>query len=306
MHLRVQESAKLRRFIDTCDLRKGLLALDLDGTTLLEERGKVFISSSVEQGVKAICPLGVPIVVNTLRFPLSVMTTVGEAWYRMTDAPIRTVMLNGSLLGSIQRTGDHLEYEELAAFALSAEEINSILTGVSELLDAGIKDVLLFYYPQDWRLGEILWTPDPAKNVALQAKYVSASQVIAGPVQRLRDAISVQPVCMASLLIDRPEDSLMAYQHSKPSSFFTARGINKASGLRDLAARIDRSLIDSIAAGDTQMDTFLSEAGLAVVVGSASLPFQGKVETIQVPDPLTLGELIVEAATLASAAKPAS
>src|ERR1051325_3474000 len=288
MHLRAPDSEKLRRFMENCRFRQGLLALDLDGTTLLEERGKVFISSSVERGVRAMHALGVPIVVNTLRFPLSVITTVGEAWYQMADSPILTVLLNGSLLGSIRRTDGRLEYAELAAFPLSDGETNSILTGVSELLDAGIRDLLLFYYPQDSRSGEILWTPDPAKVAPLQAKYVSASQVIAGPVERLREAISAQPVCMASLLIDRAEDVLMAYQHSKPSSFFTARGVNKASGLRELATRIERSLVDSIGAGDTQMDTFLSEVGLAVTVGGASLPFHGKVDTIQVADLVAL------------------
>src|SRR5207247_6042412 len=174
MHLGVQESTKLRRFVENSSFERGLLALDLDGTTLLEEKGKVFISSSVEKGVKAIHAFGVPIVVNTLRFPLSVIRTIGEAWYQIADAPILTVLLNGSLLGRIQRAEGKLEYEELAAFPMSALEIKTLLDGILELMNGGIKDVLLFYYPQDWELGETLWTPDPVKFSALKSKYVSA------------------------------------------------------------------------------------------------------------------------------------
>src|SRR5438445_10396152 len=92
----------LKKFAGENDLSKTFLALDLDGTALLEDHGKVFISSSVEKAVKAIHDLHIPIVINTLRFPLSVMTTVGHAWYEIADAPILTVLLNGSVLGYIK------------------------------------------------------------------------------------------------------------------------------------------------------------------------------------------------------------
>ena len=42
----------LQRFTAHCDFSKAFLALDLDGTALLEDHGKVFISGSVEKGVK--------------------------------------------------------------------------------------------------------------------------------------------------------------------------------------------------------------------------------------------------------------
>ena len=106
---------------------------------------------------------------------------------------------------------------------------------------------------------------------------------------------------MTSLFIDRPEDTLMAYQHSKRNSFFTAGGVDKASGLRTLAARFNLDPGDSLGAGDTQMDTFLAEVGFAVIVGGAKLPFRGRRETIRVADPLMLGELIV---TYAEMLKP--
>src|SRR5215207_10540056 len=92
------------------------LALDLDGTALMEDRGRIFISGTVEKGVKAMHDLGRTVVINTLRFPLSVIHTVGDAWYQIADAPILTVLLNGSVLGYIKRTTDgELHYEEILA-----------------------------------------------------------------------------------------------------------------------------------------------------------------------------------------------
>jgi hydroxymethylpyrimidine pyrophosphatase-like HAD family hydrolase len=282
----------LRSFAQTRDLSKGLLALDLDGTALLEDRGKVFISSSVEKGVKALHDVRYPVVINTLRFPLSVINTVGDAWYQIADVPILTVLLNGSVLGYIKRNDGRLIYEELAAFPLTSEELQPMLAGIRQLLDDKITDLVLFYYTRDWQRGETLWTPNPAKVEALKAKYVSASRVCAGSVDQLADDLAVAEICMTSLLVDRPQDTLMAYQHSRRNSFFTRRGVDKASGLREIAKRFRLSLPDSFGAGDTQMDNFLSDLGLAIIVGDAGLPFHGTVATLRVPSPLELGEVI--------------
>src|SRR5687767_4806421 len=143
----------LSRFARATDPSKAYLALDLDGTALLEDKGKVFISGSVEKGVKAVHDLKIPVVLNTLRFPLSVITTVGEAWYQIADVPILTVLLNGSVLGYIKCTNGELHYEELAAFPLRADEIKGILEGVLQLTKSGIEDILFFFYSRDWREG---------------------------------------------------------------------------------------------------------------------------------------------------------
>src|SRR5215468_10308663 len=103
----------LKRFADKSDAARTFLALDLDGTALLEDHGKVFISSSVEKGVKALHDLQIPVVLNTLRFPLSVITTVGNEWYHIADLPIPTVLLNGSVLGYIKCHNSELQYEEI-------------------------------------------------------------------------------------------------------------------------------------------------------------------------------------------------
>jgi hydroxymethylpyrimidine pyrophosphatase-like HAD family hydrolase len=285
--------AELERFADKCAFENGALVLDLDGTALLEREGQVFISSSVEQGVKAVHDLGRPVVLNTLRFPLSVIKSVGEAWYEIADVPILTVLLNGSVIGYIKRNSGLLEYEELMAFPLQESEIDKILHGITELFGAGIHDLLLFFYTRNWQEGETLWTPNVERLPELQQKFLSASRIFSATLDELKAELLTREVCMACLFIDRPEDRLMAYQHSKRNNFFTSAGVDKASGVRAVATKLGFSLVDSVGAGDTEMDSFLNEVGLAVMVGRSELPFRGKVDTVRVPGPQELGDLIL-------------
>jgi len=167
----------LRKFAEAAQPSTTFLSLDLDGTALLEDHGKVFISISVEKGVKALYDLKVPILINTLRFPLSVLNTVGQAWCQIANNPIPTVLLNGSVLGYVRCDHGELSYEEIAAYALGTDEIQAMLGGITQLTKSGIDDLLLFFYARDWRDGETLWTPCPEKLLALKKKYVSASRV---------------------------------------------------------------------------------------------------------------------------------
>jgi len=290
--------ARLAKFVNGCDCKKAALALDLDGTTLIEDRGKIIISSSVEKGVKAFHDLGWPVLVNTLRFPLSVMTTVGDAWYNIANVPILTCLLNGSVLGYIKPSESSLIYEELEAFPMAATELDLMFKGIEELLANGIDEILLFYYTRDWKSGETLWTPKADRVESLKRKFVSASQVISTPIQELRSQLKSLPVCMASIFVDRPEDKLMAYQHSKRNSFFTAKGVDKAFGLRKLAERFGLSLKDSIGAGDTEMDSFLGETGLALIVGAGHVPYTGRADTVRLGNPNELGDVLNALANL--------
>ena len=302
MHLPGETIAQIDRFAEQCNFKNGGLVLDLDGTAILEREGRVFISSAVENGVKAVHDLKRPVILNTLRFPISVLTTVGEAWYQIADIPILTVLLNGSVSGYIVRSNGKLEYEELLAFPLKQTEIEKMLTGVAELLNAGISDLLLFFYTRNWHDGESLWTPHPERIDGLKQKYLSANRVFSGTLVELKDELLRHEICMTCLFIDRPADTLMAYQHSKRNSFFTAPGIDKGTGLRALAKKLGFSLDDSIGAGDTEMDSFLSEVGLAVIVGPSQLPYRGRRATVRVANPQELGDLILRFATKAAPA----
>jgi hypothetical protein len=84
----------------------------------------------------------------------------------------------------------------------------------------------------------------------------------------------------------------MAYQHSKPSSFFTTKGVDKLSGTRAAAKHLGIDLASSVGAGDTPMDIFLDGVGLAVRVGGMELPFRGTHSTIKVKDSFELGDVL--------------
>jgi hydroxymethylpyrimidine pyrophosphatase-like HAD family hydrolase len=291
---------QLRQFLlDSGFAHAGAVITDLDGTAVLEYRGRISIPEPVEFGLKRLRDLGRPVILNSLRFPLSVIRTFGREWYRIANAPIPTVSLKGSLLGYVTRAGpDELVFEEVAAFPLSLAEIGEILRGVKGLLDGGVRDIVLFYYPRDWTAGEIIWTPVPEKVAALEQKYLSASSVIAVEFAGLEELLAAQAICMIFLLIEVEEDQLMAYQHTKRNNFFTREGVDKLSGAKEFASRVGADLAHSVGAGDTELDSFLTGVGLAVLVGNADLEFRGRLQTVRLRDSFELGELLFSLADM--------
>jgi hypothetical protein len=129
------------------------------------------------------------------------------------------VLLNGSQLGLIVSKDEEFGFEQLAAYPLEQEEINHVLENMTRLQESGIKDMLLFYYPEDWLQGEIIWTPDADRIPALQEKYKSASTILSLSTAELRQRLEATPVCMILLLIEASHDRLMAYQHTKGNNF---------------------------------------------------------------------------------------
>lgn len=57
--------------------------------------------------------------------------------------------------------GPILRGDSASCRVMTEAEIDEVLDGVKGLLDGGIDDILVFYYPRDWRMGEIIWTPAP-------------------------------------------------------------------------------------------------------------------------------------------------
>ena len=293
--------AILKDFIEASSFRtKGAVITDLDGTAVHEFQGKIVIPKEVEYGLLHHYRSGRPIVLNSLRFPLSVLRTFGTDWYKLSNAPIPTVTLNGSLIGEITKTSDEeLEFVEVAAFPLSKEEITETLNRVGTLLAAGFSNVVLFYYPRDWRIGEVIWTPSPQNILPLKEKYSSASAVTAVELDKLGEQLTNEDICMMVLLIDAPEDQLMAYQHTQRNNFITHRGIDKLQGALKMAQFLNFELSESLGAGDTPMDTFLSGVGLATIVGPMQLDFRGLRNTIRLSSSTELGLLLYKAYELA-------
>jgi hydroxymethylpyrimidine pyrophosphatase-like HAD family hydrolase len=301
MHAIEASEAILKDFIAASSFRtKGAVITDLDGTAVHEFQGKIIIPKEVEYALLHHYQSGRPIVLNSLRFPLSVLRTFGSDWYKLSNAPIPTVTLNGSLIGQITKTSaGELEFVEVAAFPLTKEEITETLNRVHSLIDAGFNNVLLFYYPRDWRIGEVIWTPSPENIIPIKEKYSSASAVTAVELHKLSEQLMNEDICMIFLLIDAPEDQLMAYQHTQRSNFITHRGIDKLQGALKMAQFLKFELSESLGAGDTPMDTFLSGVGLAVEVGPLELSFRGLRNTIRLGNSTELGLLLYKASELA-------
>src|SRR4029453_16295701 len=95
---------KLKDFLRQSSFKtSGGVITDLDGTAVHEFQGKIVIPKEVEFGLKRHYDLGRPLILNSLRFPLSVIRTFGADWYKISNAPIPTVTLNGSLIGFVSK-----------------------------------------------------------------------------------------------------------------------------------------------------------------------------------------------------------
>src|ERR671911_214453 len=141
MALSEEVEAKLQTFIQqSAFATSGVVVTDLDGTAVHEDRGKIIIPKEVELGLMRHYERGRPLILNSLRFPLSVIRTFGQDWYKLSNAPIPTVTLNGSLVGFVKKTEEsELVFEEAAAFPLTKEEILEALQGVQGIRNGGIK-----------------------------------------------------------------------------------------------------------------------------------------------------------------------
>lgn len=300
MALRIEVDRLLQQFVRESRFAIGGVITDLDGTAVHEKDGRIYIPESIGFGLKAIYEAGRPVVLNSLRFPLSVMRTFGREWLEISGAPIPVVSMNGSQIGFVTRDEkNEIHFEEIDAFPLEAERIDEVLQGVEKLLADDIRDVLLFYYPRDWRMGEIIWTPIAEKIEYVKEKYKSASSVTAVELSKLKEQLYSEEICMIFLLIERPADELMAYQHSKPSSFFTRAGVDKLFGMHEIAKHLKIDLRHSIGAGDTKMDVFLSGVGLTVQVGAGhDLGFRGLHSTVKLNDVFELGDFLFRLAEL--------
>jgi hypothetical protein len=63
---------------------------------------------------------------------------------------------------------------------------------------------------------------------------------------------------------------------------------------------LQSDLRQSLGAGDTELDNFLSGVGLALLVGNHELTFRGVTDTIRLRDSMELGAVLFRAAELAA------
>jgi len=300
MALPASQSAQLQHFFNHSKFEEcGGLITDLDGTAIHEFEGHYSIPQSVQLGLDKIYDLGRPIILNTLRFPLSVIRTFGKEWYKISNAAIPTVLMNGSQLGYIMQNNEgKFLYNEIDAFPLEPNEIAEVLQIVTSFIKNNDLDLLVFYYPRDWEQGEIVWTPLADKTETVRKKYMSASRVYSSSLEDLQSDLHEQEICMIFLLIDVPQDRLMAYQHTKRNNFFTHKGVDKDFGAQQIANHLQFELKHSIGAGDSEMDSFLRSVGLAIHVGNPLLSYEGLLPPIKVKNSSEFGEILFELAAM--------
>lgn len=300
MPLSDTQYAQLNLFFNQSDFtERGAVITDLDGTAIHEYDGRYSIPQSVELGLEKIYELGRPVILNSLRFPLSVIRTFAKEWYKISNNPIPTVLLNGSQLGFIIQNGEgSFHFEEIQSFPLKEKEILDVMRIVNDFMQRREDELLVFYYPGDWKKGEIIWTPVPERIEHIKEKYKSSSQVYNSDVAKLEADLLSEPLCMVFLLIDLPEDKLMAYQHTKKKNFFTSEGVDKLYGAEKIAELLDFDLKHSLGAGDSEMDTFLKGVGQAVHVGNPFLNLQGLLPPIRVQGSSGLGDLLFSLSAL--------
>jgi len=300
MALPASQSAQLQHFFNHSKFEEcGGLITDLDGTAIHEFEGRYSIPQSVQLGLDKIYDLGRPIVLNTLRFPLSVIRTFGKEWYKISNAPIPTVLMNGSQIGFIMQNNEgNFLYNEIDAFPLEPNEISAVLQIVTSFIKNNDQDLLVFYYPRDWEQGELIWTPLADKIETVQKKYLSASKVYSSSLENLRSDLHAQEICMIFLLIDVPQDRLMAYQHTKRNNFFTHKGVDKDFGAQKIAEHLQFELKHSIGAGDSEMDNFLRSVGLAIHVANPLLSYESLLPPIKVKNSSEFGEILFELAAM--------
>ncbi len=300
MPLEAAQSAQLQSFFNHSKFEEcGGVITDLDGTAIHEIEGRYSIPQSVQLGLNKIYDLGRPIILNTLRFPLSVIRTFGKEWYKISNSPIPTVLMNGSQLGNIMvDKGGNFLYSEIDAFPLDLNEIEGVIEIVSGFIKNNDRDLLVFYYPRDWQQGEIIWVPVYDKVDHVQEKYRSASKVYSSALDELQRDLHSQEICMIFLLIDVPQDRLMAYQHTKRNNFFTHKGVDKDFGAQQIANYLQFDLKHSIGAGDSEMDSFLRSVGQAVHVGNPLLSIEGLLPPIKVKNSSEFGELLFALAAM--------
>jgi hydroxymethylpyrimidine pyrophosphatase-like HAD family hydrolase len=283
----------LRAFLAESEfMRHGGVMTDLDGTAVHDENGRACVSAAMEGGLLRMHELGRAVIINSLRFPRSVIEDFGEAWYRLSGRPVPVVSLRGSLCGRLVKTpSGGIGYEEIEATVLDPEELRKVVANADALTAAGLNELLIFFYPRDWTRGEVIWTPDLSRHSIVAEKYRNR-HVISGDAAALERALFAEEICMVFRLLDLPQDHAMAYQHTEGSSFYTHAGVDKHYGARRIAEHLGIDLLHSIGAGDTPMDDFLSGVGFAVIVGTGDLDYHGRLHTVRLRDPRELGNLL--------------
>ncbi|KAA6436750.1 HAD hydrolase family protein [Dyadobacter flavalbus] len=275
-------------------IEKGGLITDLDGTVIQQHEGRYFMPEEVGAGLTELYLSNCTVIINSMRFPLSVINTFANDWYGMSHASIPLVSLNGSQAGYIHKEESSFTFEEVMAFPLTADEIGHLISDVDAILNNG-RSALVFYYPRDWKKGEIIWTPVQEKVDETRDKYRSASTVYSSNLDTLKEHLLAEDICMIFLLpVEVQSDT--PFQHTDHKDFYSHEQVNKLYGAKKFLSHLGLDMQHFIGAGDTPMDVFLKEAGLVLKVGKLNLNFECASEVIELEQIIDIAEVFTTVA----------
>jgi hypothetical protein len=295
MSLTKEQKRQISDFSDHPDFsRKGGLITDLDGTVIQQKDGRYFMPEPVQYGLTEIYQAGCQVIINTMRFPLSVIKTFAEDWYTISQGSVPLVSLNGSQTGYIHKDEKSgFTFEEIESFPLREKELARFIADLDGILSTD-GSPLVFYYPRNWQKGEIIWTPDAGRVNEIKDRYRSASQVYGGDVRKLQDHLGAEDINMIFLLPGT--DPSNAPQFTGFKDFYSGQHVNKLTGAKKMIHHLGRKIDHFIGAGDTPMDVFLKEVGLVLKVGTLNLDFDCKSEVLQIDRLEEIGEAFTELA----------
>ncbi|QNF31190.1 HAD hydrolase family protein (plasmid) [Adhaeribacter swui] len=305
MALTEEQKKLIQNFVSQPLFRQhGGLMTDLDGTIVLHQNGNFSIPPEVQAGLNKLYQSNCPIILNTIRFPLSIIKTFAAVLYPLAQKPIPVISLNGSQWGYIL-LGENQEYRfiEAGAQPLIPADIQSCIADVRLLVQQQVPNIAAFYYPRDWTKGEIIWTPAENKVAELAQSYPSASHVYSSSLAILENNLNAEEISMIFLL--GKKDHLAAtFLQRNFKDFYTTTGVNKLTGAHAFVNQLGRTLNQFIGAGDTPMDVFLQETGAVIKVGNLPLDFDCQAPILPVETVAELGEVFTPMAEACSVTNP--
>jgi len=295
MSLTKEQRVQISDFSDRLDfIHKGGLMTDLDGTVIQEQEGRYFMPEKVQQGLMDMYNTTCPIVINTMRFPMSVIKTFANDWYDISKASVPLVSLNGSQIGYINKeTKSKFTFEEIDAFPLKKAEINHFISDIENILSNAGR-IVVFYYPRDWKKGEIIWIPEKDRLAEAKERYKSASKVYTSDLQTLKDNLAEEDICMIFLKVS--QDAGTSFDHTNFKDFYSSNKVDKLFGAKKIISHLDREMSNFIGAGDTPMDVFLKEIGQAIKVGNMDFHFEFNSNVLRLEQVSDIGEVFTEVA----------
>ncbi|WP_221392700.1 HAD hydrolase family protein [Dyadobacter sp. NIV53] len=296
MSLTIEQKKQISDFTDRREfVEKGGLMTDLDGTVIQEHEGKYFMPDLVREGLVKMYNAQCPVIINTMRFPISVIKTFATDWFVMSKASVPLVSLNGSQIGFINKDKkSKFTFQEIEAFPLKKEEVKKFISDIEQILEQG-GSVLVFYYPRDWVKGEIIWTSDKEKTSETKDRYRSASHVYNSNMEELTRNLESEDICMIFLKAIQ-SDPATPFTNTDYKDFYSHQNVDKLFGAKKMISHLEREIHQFVGAGDTPMDVFLKEVGQVIKVGGLNMNFEFNSPVIELKHVPDIGEVFTEVA----------